>query len=117
MNEVVGVEGAKAGATILVEFAPRAGLKDVTSKPAALAERSAAALDAAMTSIQEFADRISVTVNSLMSKPEEAEVEFGLKLDAEAGALIAKTKMEAHIVVTLKWARDKGEGDEDRKPA
>jgi hypothetical protein len=114
---MVGVENAVPNATILVEFPPRPGLKDVTSKPAALAERSANALDTAMASIHELADRVSTTVNTLIRKPQEVEVEFGLKLDAEAGALIAKTRMEAHIVVTLKWARDEGEGDEDRKPS
>lgn len=108
---------AVAGATILVEFPQRPGLKDVTSKPAALAERSIDALDAAMASIHEIAGRITTTINDLARKPEEAEVEFGLKLDAEAGALIAKTRMEAHIVVTLKWSRDKSGGDEGHRPA
>jgi Trypsin-co-occurring domain 1 len=116
VEKAVAAEGSVTRTTILVDFPPRAGLKDVTSKPAALAERSAEALDAAMASIHGLADRISATVGSLAKKPEEAEVEFGLKLDAEAGALIAKTTMEAHIVVTLKWSR-RDAGNEDGGPS
>jgi hypothetical protein len=106
MEQMSGDEKSVSRTTILVDFPPRAGLKDVTSKPAALAERSANALDAAMASIHDLADRVSTTVNNLVRQPAEAEVEFGVKLDAEAGALIAKSKMEAHIVVTLRWVRD-----------
>ncbi len=47
-------------------------------------------------------------VNTLSSiggdaKPNEAEVEFGIKLDAEAGAFVAKVGGGAHFIVTLKW--------------
>ena len=35
--------------------------------------------------------------------PQKLELEFGVKLTAEAGALIAKTAGEGHFVVTLTW--------------
>jgi hypothetical protein len=38
------------------------------------------------------------------------EVSFGLKLNAETGAIIAKAGTEATINVTLKWERDILEG-------
>ena len=41
------------------------------------------------------------------SRPDEVEVEFAIKLDAEAGAFIAKSSAEAQLTVTLKWARAK----------
>jgi hypothetical protein len=99
--------------SFLVEFPPRAGLKDVTSKPEALSERSATAMNAAMSSIRDVADRVNSTVTGLIRQPEEVEVEFGIKLDAEVGALIAKTRVEAHMMVTLKWTRDQGDGHAD----
>jgi hypothetical protein len=37
---------------------------------------------------------------------EELVLEFGIKLTAEAGALIAKTAAEGHLTVTAKWGRD-----------
>jgi Trypsin-co-occurring domain 1 len=36
--------------------------------------------------------------------PSEVELEFGLKISAEAGAFIAKATGEAHIVVRVKWS-------------
>jgi hypothetical protein len=37
---------------------------------------------------------------------EELVLEFGIKLTAEAGALIAKTAAEGHLTVTAKWGHD-----------
>ena len=44
-----------------------------------------------------------------MSKlsPETVEVEFGIKLAGEAGALIAKTSAEGHFAVKLSWSPSK----------
>ncbi|MFC5822279.1 CU044_2847 family protein [Nonomuraea insulae] len=35
--------------------------------------------------------------------PDAHEIEFGLKLNAEAGVLVAKTAMEGHFTVKLTW--------------
>ncbi|MEU5291034.1 CU044_2847 family protein [Streptomyces umbrinus] len=37
-------------------------------------------------------------------KPDTVEIEFGVKLTAEAGALIAKSAVEGHLVVKLSWS-------------
>lgn len=37
-------------------------------------------------------------------RPDSVEIEFGVKLSAEAGALIAKSSVEGHLVVKLSWA-------------
>jgi NTP-dependent ternary system trypsin peptidase co-occuring protein len=37
--------------------------------------------------------------------PDEAEIEFGITLTAEAGAVVAKTAVEGHFTVTLSWKR------------
>ncbi|MFD7705771.1 CU044_2847 family protein [Streptomyces sp. NPDC059785] len=37
-------------------------------------------------------------------KPDAVEIEFGVKLSAEAGALIARSTVEGHLVVKLSWA-------------
>ncbi|MGW4324989.1 CU044_2847 family protein [Nocardia sp. NPDC004573] len=36
-------------------------------------------------------------------KPDGVELEFGIKLNAEAGAVIAKTSLEGHLTVKLSW--------------
>ncbi len=93
---------------VLVDFPPKAGLKEVSLSPKDLAERSAAALDSAMDSIKQMAERISTTTERLAHRPNEVEVEFGLKLDAAGGALVARAGVEAHLVVTLRWTRTGG---------
>jgi hypothetical protein len=38
-------------------------------------------------------------------RPDGVELEFGVKLNAEAGAVIAKTAVEGHFQVKLSWQR------------
>lgn len=89
---------------VLVDFAPRAGLKEVSLSPRDLAVRSSAALDCAVASIRQVSERVTSATRDLVQRPDEVEVEFGLKLDAATGALIARTGAEAHLRVTLRWS-------------
>jgi hypothetical protein len=54
--------------------------------------------DAAMPALKSFHDEAL--------KPDEVEIEFGIKLNASAGAVIAKSSLEGHLVVKLKWTRN-----------
>jgi preprotein translocase subunit SecD len=90
---------------VLVDFAPRAGLKEVSLSPRDVAARSSAALDSAVTSIRQVSERVASATRDLAHQPDEVEVEFGLKLDAATGALIARAGTEAHLTVTLRWGR------------
>ena len=38
-------------------------------------------------------------------QPDEIELELGITLDAELGAVLAKTKASAQLQVTLRWQR------------
>jgi hypothetical protein len=54
---------------------------------------------AAASALRVFRD---VTLN-----PDTVEIEFGVKLTAEAGALIAKSAVEGHLVVKLSWSPER----------
>ncbi|MEU9286647.1 CU044_2847 family protein [Streptomyces sp. NPDC048275] len=43
-------------------------------------------------------------------RPDSVEIEFGVKLTAEAGALIAKSAVEGHLVVKLSWSPGRSDG-------
>ncbi|WP_090768634.1 CU044_2847 family protein [Nonomuraea maritima] len=43
------------------------------------------------------------TFRELPVGPDEVEIEFGVKLASEAGAVIAKAKAEGQLVVRLRW--------------
>lgn len=51
--------------------------------------------EAAITALKTFQD--------LPVGPDEVEIEFGVKLASEAGAVIAKAKAEGHLTVRLCW--------------
>jgi hypothetical protein len=44
------------------------------------------------------------------------EIEFGVKLTAEAGALIAKSAVEGHLVVKLSWSPGQSDGPAESAP-
>ena len=96
---------------ILVEFAPTPGVQQVALSPTDLAERSAQALDRAMGTIRQMAQRVSALRATLPDEFTQVELEFGLKLEAEAGALISKVGAEASINVTLTWERSGAEDE------
>ncbi|MFD3378296.1 MULTISPECIES: CU044_2847 family protein [unclassified Streptomyces] len=49
-------------------------------------------------------------------KPDTVEIEFGVKLTAEAGALIAKSAVEGHLVVKLSWSPEPAPGSPEATP-
>jgi hypothetical protein len=42
--------------------------------------------------------------------PDEHEIEFGVKLNAELGAVVAKTAVDAHFAIRLTWRRSPDSG-------
>jgi Trypsin-co-occurring domain 1 len=94
------------GTFVLVESADIGGQKPLTRGLAG------DAIQTAKVTFEEAIDRIKPAASVVMDKlrnladpPDEIEVEFGLTLAAEAGALIAKTSVEGNYTVTLKWSR------------
>lgn len=53
--------------------------------------------DAAATALSQFRDMDVL--------PDEIQVEFGVRLNAQAGAVIAKTGIDGHLKVKLTWQR------------
>jgi len=85
----------------LIELAPRAGRQQVSLAADKLAELSAKALDNAMTTIHRMAERVSLALEDLAGNPDEVEVEFGIKLDAEGQVFIAKASQTFSQVPTF----------------
>ncbi len=102
-------------APVQVELTPGPGVQQVSLTPGDMVEKSKEALDSAMNTVHHMARRVVGTIEALADPPSVLEVSFGLKLNAETGAIIAKAGMEATINVTLKWERDifedEGEGE------
>ena len=56
--------------------------------------------------IKPLADAISSKLQDLATPPNQIQVEFGIKLNAQAGVILATTGGEAHIKVGLSWEKD-----------
>jgi hypothetical protein len=92
---------------VLVELKPKPGVQQVARTPVELAELSAKALANAMSTVQGMAVWVSTTMDDLAGNPDAVEVEFGITLNVEGQALVAKAGTEAAISVTLKWQRQR----------
>ncbi|GGX93574.1 CU044_2847 family protein [Streptomyces hiroshimensis] len=71
-------------------------------------------------SLEEGLNRIrgiaQTTLNRLISlprPPEEVTVEFGVRLNATAGAVIARTETEGHLKVAMVWRARTGGSAQD----
>jgi hypothetical protein len=65
--------------------------------------KAARNIDAAFIEIRNAADALFDEMSRAASLPQEIEVEFGIKLNAEVGAVIARSQAEGHFQVTLRW--------------
>jgi Trypsin-co-occurring domain 1 len=72
-------------------------------EPLVAAQRT---LEAALTEVRNAAAATIAQFQDMARKPDEVEIEFGVKLNAEAGAIIARTGMEGHFQVTVRWSKE-----------
>ena len=93
-------------APILIEIGTK-GVKDVAN----FQEKSVEAIDSAMSTIYSTATHINNTIEALKIKPSQVEVNFGIKVTAESGAIIAKAGGEANFSVKLTWESREKNGE------
>lgn len=95
---------------LLIELIPKPGVRQLSLSALSREDmeiESAEAMDNAMKAIKTMAQRISSTMNDLEteSQPYRVEVQFGLKLDTEGGAIVSKNEDEATLKVKLILSR------------
>jgi NTP-dependent ternary system trypsin peptidase co-occuring protein len=89
------------GSSVLVEVDEDTyGVEDVSRTSEGVLD--AGRLESALGGVRDAAQATLDTLSKL--SPETVEVEFGIKLAGEAGALIAKTSAEGHFTVRLSWS-------------
>lgn len=62
-------------------------------------------LESALQDVRAAAESTLEVFRGGVTRPDGIDVEFGVKLNAEAGAIIAKTSVEGHFTVKLSWRR------------
>lgn len=64
--------------------------------------------EGALDGVRSASEALLARLLSLAQPPDEISVEFGVKLNAESGAVIAKVAAEANFTIGLKWQRGAG---------
>ena len=105
MTYLLGVPvEANSDEILEVEADPRdvpEGLVLASSEPGKVVDRAKVSLDEALTKLKPSLQRIAHTLKEL--SPDEAEVEFGLKIGGETGVIVARGTAEVNFVVRIAW--------------
>lgn len=78
----------------------------VAKKPDQLATEARQTFEKSIETIRPMASTLLTKLHEMAEPADEIEVKFGLKLTAEAGAIIASTGGEVNFDITLKWKRN-----------
>src|SRR5271154_5017180 len=76
------------------------------ASPEATIATANATFESALQTVRNAAEGILNQLRSLQQPPDEVAVEFGVKMSAEAGAVIAKVSTEANFKINLTWKRE-----------
>ncbi|WP_327233776.1 hypothetical protein OG349_07070 [Streptomyces sp. NBC_01317] len=96
-----------SGARVMVEVDRDAPGARPVSRGNSLAQ-AGRTFDEALVGIRAAAESALAVFRDGPLKPDSVELEFGVKLMAEAGAVIAKSSAEGHLTVKLSWAPGSG---------
>ncbi|MFC7380765.1 CU044_2847 family protein [Sphaerisporangium rhizosphaerae] len=102
MSELMRMPLADGG-QVVVEIADNEPAVRRASRTGDKIEAAVDSLQSALQPIREAAEAALDTFRK--SGPDEVEIELGVKLNAEAGAVIAKSALEGHLTVKLTWRR------------
>ena len=103
------------GSSILIEAEESAMDRAVlpAARPGEVAVRAGETFEQAVARITPAASAVIAHMRSLADTPDTVSIEFGLKMTASAGAVVAAASVEANYCVTLTWNRhesDRGGG-------
>jgi hypothetical protein len=108
------------GGSVLVEVEVEPGFEHA-SAPSGVLRKATTTFEHALNEVRAAAGTALAQFRDL--GPDEVELKFGVKLDAQAGAVIARTGLQGQFEVKLKWVRgeasteDSVEEEEPAKPA
>ncbi|NUT93927.1 MAG: hypothetical protein HOY78_18095 [Saccharothrix sp.] len=94
------------GGSVLVEVDEPAGISRAGRPSTRVLQEARATFEQAVAGVRDAAAAALAQFTSMTRAPDEVELKFGLKLDAEAGAVIARTGVQGQFEVKLRWRRD-----------
>lgn len=99
---------AKDGATLRIEVAdtsrPTPGFTHSATSPTNVSNTdSANAFDQLLQTVRGCANGVVDTLQNMAETPSSAAVDFSIKVDAEAGVLVSKSRDEGQFKIALSW--------------
>jgi hypothetical protein len=104
MNELVRFELDDHG-SVLVEVDDREPGIERASRDQEFILKASQTMEQALEGVRAAANLTVSKLHELAEQPDEVEVAFGIRLNASAGAVIAKTEAEGHLQVRLTWTK------------
>jgi hypothetical protein len=68
-------------------------------------EKAKQTFEQSLEAVRTVAGAILAKVDEIADRPDELQIEFGIKLSGEIGAILASAKAEANYSVTMTWRR------------
>jgi hypothetical protein len=93
---------------VVVETGDHDALPTMRPSPDVVVHDAAGTFEDALAGVRAAAVSALATFRDDALRPDQVTIEFGVKLSAEAGAVIAKTALEGHLLVKLAWTREQG---------
>ncbi|MGW4378769.1 CU044_2847 family protein [Kitasatospora sp. NPDC004531] len=94
-----------AGGHVVLEVDTAAAGIVRAARPGEIAATATRTLTESFDQVRGAAAALLERLTTLPSPPSSVEVELGVKINAEAGAVIAKTAAEGNFTVKLTWER------------
>ena len=98
------------GGSVLVEV-DGSPYEDRVSRGQDIVNQVGLSFDRALGGVRDAAEAALGQFQQMTRRPDELEITFGVKLDAEVGAVIAKTGVGGQIEVKLTWKAAPGPPD------
>ncbi|HEX4725164.1 MAG TPA: CU044_2847 family protein [Pseudonocardiaceae bacterium] len=90
------------GGSVVVEVDEAPGISRVR-RQGRIFEAAGESFERALAQVRVAAATALHQFQTMNHRPDEVVLKFGVKMDAEAGAVIARTKLEGNFEVTLTW--------------
>ena len=98
----------QGGGTVVVEVdepEPEGGTVRA-ARPGEVVEKALCTFEDALSALRPTVEGLIAKLAALSDPPDQTEVEFGLKLSARAGAVLASADAEGNYKLKLTWKRE-----------
>lgn len=96
----------ESGEVIFVELDKAAGSDNRIGLRDQVVDKATQTFESALETVKPIANAIITKVRSLKQPADEVEVKFGIKINAQLGAVVASGSSEVNYEITLKWKKD-----------